>query len=239
MSRLLVALLAVTTLVTGCETTTDDEMVPNPQKTVTRSASPTPTAAPASVPVGQGEVSADDVVWARGSVLHVEERSVDLASVGVDGFVVVPGGVFVLSNQELWFTDLSRLRGTALTGVTGLGATADRSRIIVSSTLEGDTRTSAYDTRTGRAVDSAGVEPASREELLGEVTGVQVRPGAYSGPVPEVFEPVGRAGESRVYGLARAGERATAVVACDTARRSCSRLAALDGEEPVVFGSGT
>ena len=115
---------AVLVLTTGCELGQDDEMVP-PTRTVTASPSPDTTVAPQTMPVGQGDVSPTDVVWAQGNVLHVGRRSVDLSPVGIDAFVVVPGGVFVLHMGELWFTDLSRLRGTGLTNVTALGVTAD------------------------------------------------------------------------------------------------------------------
>jgi hypothetical protein len=239
--RVLVGLLAAALVVVaaGCETTTDDEMVPRPRKTVTRSTSPSPSpsAAPASVPVGDGKISPDDVVWAQGSELHVGRRSVDLSPAGVESFVVVPGGVYVLFNGELWFTDLTRLRGTGLTDLTSLGATADRSRILVSG-ADGEATTSfAYDARTGESVSSDEVEAASAVELLGDVSGIEVTRKRFSG-APADFEPVGRAGGSRVYGLAREGGEPVAVVSCDLRRRTCSRLGPVAGADAVVFGSG-
>jgi hypothetical protein len=193
---------------------------------------------PTSVPVGQGEVSPTDVVWAQGNVLHVGKRATDLATVAAEAFVVVPGGVYVLFKSELWFTDLAKLRGTGLTRVTGLGATADRSHVVLTRKDGDRTTTYAYDTRTGRAVDAAGVQAASAQELLGDVQTVQVTRARFRGAVPEVFEPVGRAGRTRVYGLAGGSSAPTAVTSCHLTRRTCARLGAVDPADPVVFGSG-
>ena len=235
-----VAVLATLLAASGCEMGQDEELTPKPKRTVTRSAVPSPSPGPLSVPVGQGKVSPDDVVWAQGNVLHVGKRAVDLLTVGVEAFVVVRGGVFVLSTLgEVWFTDLARLRGAKLAGITGLGATADRSHVVLSR-KDGDRTTSyAYDTRTGRAVDPAGVQAAAPQELLGDVQGVQVTRERFRGAVPEVFEPVGRAGRSRVYGLAGGSSAPKAVTSCDLTRRTCARLGAVDPADPVVFGSGT
>jgi hypothetical protein len=219
----------------------DEELTPKARRTVTRSASPTPTPSPgpATVPVGQGAVSPADVVWAQGNVLHVGKRAVDLLTVGVDALVVVRGGVFVLSTVgEVWFTDLARLRGTRLARVTGLGATADRSHLVLTRKDGDRTTTYAYDARTGRAVDPESVQPASAEELLGDVQGVQVTRARFRGAVPEVFEPVGRPSPSRVYGLAGGSSAPTAVTTCHLTRRTCARLGGVDPADPVVFGSG-
>ncbi len=70
------------------------------------------------------------------------------------------------------------------------------------------------------------------------MSGVRVDPKRFRG-APADFEPVGRAGRSRVYGLDRTGGDPAAVVACDLARRACTRLGAVEGSDPVVFGSGT
>jgi hypothetical protein len=223
----------------GCETTTDDEMVPRPRKTVTRTPTPSPSPAPASVPVGDGEVSPDDVVWAQGTVLHVGRRSVDLITVTVDAFVVVPGGVYVLSSGELWFTDLSRLRGTNLTDLTRLGATPDRSRVLLTGTQGRDSREYAYDTGSGQSVSSEGLEPATAAELLGEAGGVEVRRPRWTGAVPDEFRPVGRAGRAQVYGLALEDGEPKAVLSCRETTRVCIRLGKLAGPDPVVFGSGS
>lgn len=231
-------MLATLLAASGCEMGQDEELTPKPRRTVTKSASPAPTPAPASVPVGEGDVSPDDVVWAQGNVLHVGKRAVDLLTVGVDAFVVVPGGVFVLFNGEVWFTDLTRLRGTNLTDVTRLGASADRSHLVLSRRDGDRSTTNAYDTRTGQAADPAGVRPASPQELLGDVRGVEVTPERFRGAVPEEFEPVGRAGRNQVYGLAGPSSAPRAVTSCDLTRRTCARLGAVDPADPVVFGSG-
>ena len=240
MRRLVAGLAALATLLasSGCEMGQDEELTPKPRRTVTRTPSPEPAPVPSSVPVGQGDVSPGDVVWAQGNVLHVGKRAVDLATVGVDAFVVVPGGVYVLFSGEVWFTDLTKLRGTRLTGVTGLGATADRSRVVVSRRDGDGTGVHAYDTRSGEVVDGADVQAASAQELLGDVRGVEVTRKRFRGAVPQVFEPVGRAGRSRVYGLAGGASAPTAVTSCELTRRTCTRLGAVDPADPVVFGSG-
>jgi hypothetical protein len=225
-------LLVVTLLVlsSGCTIGDDDEMV-QPSRTVTASPSPARTAAPTTLPVGQGTVSPADVVWAQGTRLHVGLRSVDLSPVGVDAFVVVPGGVYVLSGGELWFTDLGRLKGTGLTGVTGLGVTADASRILVTAPDTGTGSPYAYDTGTGRAVSSDGVTPVSAEERLRgrDRSGVDV---------PEGFQLAGWSAPTRFYGVAGGGGRRAAVVSCDVGTRKCTRLGAVEESPPVVFGSG-
>ena len=205
-------------------------MVP-PTRTVTASPSPDTTVAPETMPVGKGDVSPDDVVWAQGSILHVGRRSVDLAPAGIEAFVVVPGGVFVLHMGELWFTDLSRLRGTGLTNVTALGVTADATRILVTGTKAGAAAAYAYDTGTGRAVSSEGLEPESAEERLRgpDRSGVAVSRG---------FELAGWAGATTFYGVTSRSGRPVAVVSCNVGTRSCTRLGTVTGPDPVVFGIG-
>lgn len=162
--------LLVTALVgfsAGCATGNDDEMAPPPSP-VTSAPSASPIAGPTVLPVGNGKVTRADTVWAQGGLLHVDRRSVDLSPVRIDAFVVTGGGVYLLSNGELWFTDLSRLRGTGLTGVSSLGVTADGARLLVTT----DAATDAYDTRTGRSVSSEGLEPLSAQQRLGTAVGV-------------------------------------------------------------------
>ena len=118
----------------GCAAGTDDELAPPPTKTVTATPSQSVAPAPATVPVGQGDVSPSDVVWAQRGVLHVGGDQVDLAPVDIDAFVVVRGGVFVLAEGELWFTDLARLRGTGQTEVTGVQVNGDASLLNVVDT---------------------------------------------------------------------------------------------------------
>ena len=64
----------------------------------------------------------------QGSVLHVGRQQVDLSPIEIEAFVVVPGGVFLLSQGELWFTDLARVRGTGQTDVTGVAHQRRRRR---------------------------------------------------------------------------------------------------------------
>ncbi len=198
-----------------------------PSETITAAPSAAPTAPPATVPVGEGPVSPDDVVWAQGSVLHVGRRTVDLAPTTIESFVVVPGGVFVLASGELWLTDLTRLRGTGLTDVTALGVTADASRLLVT----GAGSAYAYDTGSGRAVSPRGLEPLSAQQRLDGPSRAGVT-------TPAGFEVAGWAGQTTFYGPVIAGGRPTAVVSCNLESRTCARLGATDGTDPVVFGTG-
>jgi hypothetical protein len=225
---LLVAALVV--LTSGCEIGQDDEMAPAPRRTITATPSPE-QAIPTTVPVGKGKVSPTDVVWAQGNMLHVGKVSVDLSPVGIDAFVVVPGGVFVLYSGELWFTDLSRLRGTGLTGVTGLGVTADATRILVTEAKNGDAEDHAYDNRTGKAVSSEGVRPVTAGERLQGPDRSRV-------VVPKGFTLAGWAGARRFYGVAGKGAHPSAVVSCDLRTRACIRVGRIQGQDPVVFGTG-
>ncbi len=202
-----------------------------PTRTVTAAPSPATTAVPRTVPVGEGAVSSRDVVWAQGTVLHVDRREIDLSPVGIEAFVVVPGGVFVVNSGELWFTDLARLRGTGLTGVTGLGVTSDGSRILVTGEQSGAVARYAFDTGSGRAVSSDGLAVVSEDERLRG-------PDRSGVPVPDGFELAGWAGPTTFYGVASRGGRPASVVGCDVGTRACETLGAIEGAEPVVFGTG-
>ena len=145
---------AVVCLSAGCEIGQDDEMS-RPTRTVTATPTAKATPTPQRVPVGSGRVSPRDVVWGDDSRLHVDKRSVDLAPVSIDQLVVVPGGVYVLSGDELWFTDLQRLRGTGLTGVTHIAPSADGQLLLVTDTRNGGEVVRGYDVRTGQLVDAS------------------------------------------------------------------------------------
>lgn len=237
---------------TGCAVGTDDEMEPRPTRTVT--ASPTQSVAPApeSVPVGDGEVVPTDVVWAQGSVLHVGDREVDLAPIDVEAFVVVEGGVFVLSAGELWFTDLARVKGTAQTAVTGLQVSADAGLIRVADTRSGRELTQGYDTRTGQAVRGE-VETQTPDERRQGPGKFQVRTSGAGGtsvvdletgqPVsvaglPPTLEVGEWVGESLFFGVADGAGPRRFVVSCDLVVRRCVREGVARGSEPVVFGIG-
>ena len=74
MSRRTVGLLTAVLVVLagGCATGTDDEMAPPPTRTITATPSQSVAPAPATIPVGHGDVSPDDIVWAQDSTLHVD-----------------------------------------------------------------------------------------------------------------------------------------------------------------------
>jgi hypothetical protein len=222
---------AILLLVSGCQVGDDDEMVP-PSRTVTVTPSPDVTAVPLTVPIGSGPVTPADVVWAQGSTLHVGKRSVDLAPVSVDAFVVVPGGVYVLDDGQLWFTDLARLRGTGLAGLSGLGATADAARILVTGPASAGSTSYAYDTGTGRAVSADGVVAVTPEERLHGPDRAGVR-------VPARFELAGWAGSRTFYGVAAGTSPASGVFSCSLTTLACARLGGIEAADPVVFGTGT
>ncbi len=128
MALLLPALLGT---VTACATGEDDEMA-RPTRTVTATPSTTlPPLAPDTVPVGRGAVRPDDVVWAQGSRLHVDDRVFDLSPRRVEQLVVVPGGVFFVEEGRLWFTDLAMVRDTGLTDVTSIATDAQGDGLVV------------------------------------------------------------------------------------------------------------
>jgi hypothetical protein len=104
----------------------DDETTPPRVTTTLPPALPT---ALADLPVGHGDVRPGDRVSARHSILRVGSRIIRLAPLRVDGFAVVPGGVYFGNGSELWFTDLSRARATPYTDVRSLLASGDGGRI--------------------------------------------------------------------------------------------------------------
>jgi hypothetical protein len=241
---------ALVVLTSGCEVGTDDELAPPPTKTVTASPSRSLAPAPATIPVGDGAVSPTDVVWAQGSVLHVGRQQVDLAPIDIDAFVVVQGGVFVLADGELWFTDLARVRGTAQTDVVGVRTSEDARMLEVVDTRSGHPVAQGYDARTGKAVreDVDTVSPAERRRGPGRyqirtaggttsVIDTQMGQPVRVAGLPDRFEPGIWTGESQFQGVGGAG-RARAVVSCDLVRHRCTRTGAVTGAGPVVFGTG-
>jgi hypothetical protein len=182
--------------------------------------------------VGQGKVSPADVVWLQGSVLHVGRSQVDLGAVQPTALVTVPGGVFVLSDGELWFTDLQRLRGTAQTDVTHLRVSADAGQIAVTDTRSGKPLEQGYDTRTGKAL-------RGRVDVL-TPQAFRAGPGGHKLPsagVPASFELRGWTSDSTFYGVAGTGAKRS-VVQCDAVRERCTRVARAAGSGPLVFGGG-
>ncbi len=152
-------------LTSGCELSEDDEMAQRPKRTVTKSAAP---AAPTKVPIGQGSVSPAAVVWAQDSTLHFGARQVDVSPLNIDSFVVVPGGVYFLSRGELWFTDLSRARGTGIMGVKRLSTTRDGGALRVEvGTGSGPAKVYAYDLETGASMPADQAVPATDADLRG------------------------------------------------------------------------
>lgn len=150
-------LCAAVVVLGACETVPDDELV---QPTVTRTVPPTPPADLPGLPTGDAGIAPDDVVWAQGSALHVGPRTVDLAPLRIESFVVVVGGVFFVSDSELWFTDLQRARATPFKAVGDLAVSRDGGRLAFIDLGHGPqdaegTRLAAvmaYDTRTGASL---------------------------------------------------------------------------------------
>jgi hypothetical protein len=175
-------LATVLVIAGGCAISEDDEMVP-PTRTVMPSPTPTPTPAPAAVPdevpVGEGPVSTTDPVWAQDTLLHVGTRQVDVAPHRIESLVVVSGGVYLLDRGEVWFTDLTRLRGTGLSGATRLSSDREGGVLLVEvGPTAGSAKASqlAFDTRTGASVSPTKVRAATVEDRLGEATQVELRP---------------------------------------------------------------
>jgi hypothetical protein len=260
----LVVVLA--TGVAGCEVGTQDDELDAPRRTVTATASPSPSPV-ASVPAAEGPVAADDVVWSQGSRLHVGRRTVDVAPLTVDAFVVVSGAVYLLSSGELWFTDLSRVRPTGLTGLSGLDLSADGS-LLRATTSTGTAL--VFRTTDGKRVAAPGYRPAPATDRLGtrvrlSVPGVGTLtarrgPGRFAagldpsgatvvvdtvtgdrvplrGATPLGLVLGGWVGASTFYGAA--GPAGTgSVVSCDAVRRTCTDLGRTTGTDPVLFGAG-
>jgi hypothetical protein len=158
----------------------DDELDRPTARTTTTVPAPSPSPSvgsapvrvPARIPVGDARLAVTDPVWAQGSTLVVGASSVDLSPRRVDSLVAVPGGVYFLDDDELWFTDLDVVRATGLTGATGLAAAADGHAVLVTT---GSTRI-GYDAVTGRRVLPRTVRPATAEQLLGEPSRLRLRP---------------------------------------------------------------
>ena len=92
-------------------------------------------------------------VWAQGGVLHVGRQQVDLSPIEIEAFVVVPGGVFLLSPAASCGSPTSPgCRGTGQTDVTGVRTNADGTVLVVVDTRSGRPMSQGYDTATGRAI---------------------------------------------------------------------------------------
>jgi hypothetical protein len=135
----------------------DDETVP---PVVTTTVAPAPPTDLVDLPVGTAAVAPGDRVRARDSVLTVDGRTVDLAPLRVDDFVVVRGGIFFRNGTELWFTDLGRAQGTGYTDVRSLVVSPDGRRIAFVDLEHGPKDSDgtplaisiAYDATTGKAL---------------------------------------------------------------------------------------
>jgi hypothetical protein len=121
---LLCTLLGGLLVVAGCGAPDDETTRP----TVTTTLPPEPPTDLVDLPVGVGKVGPGDRVRARGGVLRVNGRPVDLAPLRVDEFAVVEGGVFFRNKTELWFTDLGRASATGYADVQSLVASPDGRR---------------------------------------------------------------------------------------------------------------
>jgi hypothetical protein len=161
-------------------------------------------------------------------VLHVGRRQVDLGAVAPTALVTVRGGVFVLADGELWFTDLQRLRGTAQTEVTHLRVSADAGHISVTDTRSGSPLQQGYDTRTGHAVRGR-VDVLTPEQFRAGPGHDQVSRAG----VPASFQLRGWTSETTFYGVA-----GQSVISCDATSHRCTPVGRASGSDPLVFGGG-
>jgi len=170
-TRFVAVLLAALVLVGGCGAPDDETVRP----TVTTTLPPeTPTDLP-DLPVGSGEIGPGDRVRAHGSTLRVNGRTVDLAPLQVDEYVVVEGGVFFRNETELWFTDLGRARATPYTDVRSLVASPDGHRFAFLDLQHGPKDnygtplaiSIAYDATTGKPLVAsyAGMGDITKDDL--------------------------------------------------------------------------
>jgi hypothetical protein len=146
---------ALVGLLSGCTISKDEEMQPRAPRTSLRTQQAAPQRAlPERIPVAAGAAGfgPGSRSWARGSLLSVAGRRVDVTPLRVDAWVVVPGGVYFLDGHKLWFTDLSRIRDTGLDDVVRLAATPDGGRVVVR--FDGPARPTSYafGTRSGEPV---------------------------------------------------------------------------------------
>jgi hypothetical protein len=177
-SRLLLAIVLTVSLA-ACGAPDDEVALP----TVTTTLPPeTPRDLP-DLPVGRGNVGPDDRVRAHDSTLRVNGRVIDLAPMRIDTFVVVEGGVFLLSESELWFTDLTRARATEYGDVRSLVVSADGRRIAFLDLQHGPKDrfgtplaiSIAYDAMTGRprVASYAGMGDITKDDLRALYTRVE------------------------------------------------------------------
>lgn len=162
MRRLLALALLASALVgslSGCTISDDEEMQPRATRTSLRTQAPVPQRAlPAHVPVapsagdGAAAIGPGSPTSARGSMLTVAGRRVDVSPLRVAAWVVVAGGVYFLDGQKLWFTDLSRVRDTGLDDVVRLASTPDGGRVVVRFGGPARPTSYAFDTRSGEPV---------------------------------------------------------------------------------------
>ena len=164
--------------------------------------------------------------------------------------MVVQGGVFVLADGELWFTDLERVRGTGQTGVTQVRLSADARQLAVMDTRSGHPLEQGYDTRTGRALRGQ-VRPGRLTRCAPDPgatrsTPVRVAPRSSTPALvdrvpmtglPSTFVLGAWSGDSVFYGVAGSGGHRS-VVGCDVARDRCAVKGAISGPDPVLFGTG-
>ena len=86
-----------------------------------------------------------------------------------------PGGVYFLDDDELWFTDLTRVRAAGIVGVTELSTDPSGSHLRVDTRMGGAARSRAYETAQGTEVPVSSVRPVTARDRLGTPGTVTLR----------------------------------------------------------------
>lgn len=233
-------------LVTGCTTSTDDEMQARPTPTVTVTGEPV-RELPDRLDLRSDVDLSDAVVWVDGSVVHVDDRPVDVAPLRPSRVIVLDGGVLALADEQVWFLAGRRAVGLPLPPTTSMDLSADGSQVVLR--VADREEPVAWATDGVRVPDDA-VSRTRTDERTDEGPGVvTVRRGAAGASVvttsagevvevpglPDAFRVTGWTGPDAFFGTTASGD----VVSCTVqAAPACTTLGSVAPGEvrALVFG---